>query len=65
MNMPLLSAIFTIAFTVTVGIFMVVVIVMDKVTAVSMIGAVVAGTLVSLPAAVLISKKLATFGKSS
>lgn len=65
MNMPLLSAIFTIAFTVTVGIFMVVVIVMDKVTAVSMIGAVVAGTLVSLPVAVLISKKLATFGKSS
>lgn len=65
MNVPLFSAIFTIAFTVAVGIFMVVVIVMDKVTAVSMIGAVVAGTAVSLPVAVLISKKLATFGKSS
>lgn len=65
MNVPLFSAIFTIAFTVAVGVFMIAVIVMDKVTAVSMIGAVVAGTLVSLPVAVLISKKLATFGKSS
>lgn len=58
MNMPLFSAIFTIAFTVIVGILMVVVIVLDKVNAMTMLGCVSIGTLISIPMALVVSKKL-------
>lgn len=60
MNIPLFSAMFTIAFTVIVGVLMIVVIVLDQVTAATMWGAAGLGTLISIPVALLVSKKLSS-----
>lgn len=65
MNIPLLSAIFSIAFTVIVGILMIITIVLDKINATTMIGAVIVGAVISLPVAFVVSKKLGKLGKSS
>lgn len=58
MNVPLFSAIFTIAFTVIIGILMVVIIVLDKANTMTMIGCVGVGTLISIPISAVVSKKL-------
>lgn len=58
MNVPLFSAIFSIASTVIIGVLMVVLFVNDLGSAVSVIGAVVVGAVVSLPIAWVVTKKL-------
>lgn len=63
MNVPLFSAIFSISATVLIGVLMIAIIVMDMVSATFMIGAVVVGFLVSLPIALVVSKKLGATGK--
>lgn len=57
MNLPLFSAIFSIAFTVTIGILMIVAFVTGFDKAVHIVGAVVVGALISLPVAMIVTKK--------
>lgn len=64
MNMPLLAAIFSIASTVLIGVIMIVLIVLEKSNLQTMIGAVVAGVVISIPIAIAVTKKLSTLGKS-
>lgn len=59
MNVPLFSAIFTIAFTVIIGILMVVIIVLDRANIATMIACSGIGALISLPVSFVVSKKLA------
>lgn len=58
MNLPLFSAIFTIAFTVVIGVIMVVLFVNNMANAQTILGAVAVGTLISLPTAFGVAKKL-------
>ena len=60
MNMPLFSAIFSIAFTVIIGVLMVVLFVNDFDKPLYIFGAVGVGALVSLPIAFVVAKKLST-----
>lgn len=58
MNLPLFSAIFSIAFTVIIGILMIFAFVTGFDKMIYIIGAVVIGTVISLPVAVVITKKI-------
>lgn len=58
MNIPLFSAIFSIASTVLIGVLMVVLFVNEIATGVFVLGAVVLGMLISLPIALVVTKKL-------
>ncbi|TWV81988.1 hypothetical protein [Moraxella sp. VT-16-12] len=58
MNMPLFSAIFSIAFTVLIGVLMVILFVNDYDKPLYVFGAVGLGTLISLPIAYVVTKKL-------
>lgn len=58
MNIPLFSAIFSIAATVLIGVLMVILFVNDYDDAVYILGAVGVGTLVSFPIAYAVTKKL-------
>lgn len=58
MNVPLFSAIFSIAATVLIGVLMIVLFVNDLATAPFVIGSVVVGALVSLPIALTVTKKM-------
>lgn len=60
MNVPLFSAIFSIAFTVVIGVIMVVLFVNNMANAQTILGAVAVGTLISLPIAFGVTKKLST-----
>lgn len=60
MNMPLFSAIFSIAFTVIIGVLMVVLFVNDFDKPLYIFGAVGVGALISLPIAFVVAKKLST-----
>lgn len=64
MNMPLFSAIFSIAFTVLIGVLMVVLFVNDFDKPLYIFGAVALGTLISLPIAFTVTKKLSSLGGS-
>lgn len=64
MNMPLFSAIFSIAFTVLIGVLMVVLFVNDFDKPLYIFGAVALGTLISLPIAFTVTKKLSSLGSS-
>lgn len=64
MNMPLFSAIFSIAFTVLIGVLMVVLFVNDFDKPLYIFGAVALGTLISLPIAFVVTKKLSTLSNS-
>lgn len=58
MNMPLLSAIFTIAFTVSIGILLIIAFVAGFDKASHIIGCIVIGAVISLPLAILVTKKI-------
>lgn len=58
MNMPLLSAIFTIAFTVSIGILLIMAFVTGFDKASHIIGYIVIGAVISLPLAILVTKKI-------
>lgn len=58
MNMPLFSVIFSIAFTVLIGVLMVILFVNDYDKPLYVFGAVGLGTLISLPIAYVVTKKL-------
>lgn len=58
MNFPLFSAIFSIAFTVIIGILMIIAFVTGFDKAMHIIGAVVIGTVISLPVALVVTKKI-------
>lgn len=64
MNLPLLSMLFSMAFTVIVGVLMIVAFVtgFDKMP--HIIGAVVIGGLISLPVAVVLTKKISNLTSS-
>ena len=58
MNFPLFSAIFSIAFTVIIGILMIIAFVTGFDKAVHIVGAVVIGAVISLPVALVVTKKI-------
>ncbi|WP_432481616.1 hypothetical protein [Moraxella sp. ZY200743] len=58
MNIPLLTAMFSIAFTVAVGILLIIAFVTGFDSTPYILGAVVIGALISLPIAVIITKKV-------
>ena len=58
MNFPLFSAIFLIAFTVIIGILMIIAFVTGFDKAVHIVGAVVIGAVISLPVALVVTKKI-------
>lgn len=58
MNFPLLSIIFTIAFTVTIGILIIAAVVTGFDKGTYIIGAIVVGGLISLPVSVVLTKKI-------
>lgn len=60
MNIPLFSAIFSIAFTVIVGVLMIILFVNDLSNMTTVIGAVVAGALVSVPIALIVTKRMSS-----
>lgn len=60
MNMPLFSAIFSIAFTVLIGVLMIILFVNDFDKPMYIFGAIGVGALVSLPLAYVVTKKLST-----
>lgn len=60
MNFPLLSAVFTIAFTVTVGILMIVAVVMGFDKAVHILGAIGVGFMLSLPITLIVTKRISS-----
>lgn len=64
MNVPLLSAVFTIAFTVTVGVFMIVAFVTGFDKAVHILGAIGVGFLLSLPISVMVTKRISQLTSS-
>lgn len=59
MNIPLFSAIFSIAFTVIIGVLMIVAFVTGFDKGMHIIGAVVIGAVISLPVALFVTKRLA------
>ena len=58
MNFPLFSAIFSIAFTVIIGILMIIAFVTGFDKAMYIVGAVVIGAVISLPVALVVTKKI-------
>lgn len=58
MNIPLFSAIFSIAATVLIGVLMVILFVNELATAPFVIGSVVLGALIALPIALTVTKKM-------
>lgn len=58
MNFPLFSAIFSIAFTVIIGILMIIAFVTGFDKAMHIIGAIVIGAVISLPVAFVVTKKI-------
>ncbi|MDO4441141.1 MAG: hypothetical protein Q4B81_03050 [Moraxella sp.] len=58
MNIPLLTAMFSIAFTVAVGVLMIVAFVTGFDSMPYILGAIVVGALISLPVAVVVTKKI-------
>lgn len=58
MNFPLFSAIFSIAFTVIIGILMIIAFVTGFDKAMHIIGAIVIGAVISLPVALVVTKKI-------
>lgn len=58
MNFPLFSAIFSIAFTVIIGILMIIAFVTGFDKAMHIVGAVVIGAVISLPVALVVTKKI-------
>lgn len=60
MNIPLFSAIFSIASTVIIGVLMVVVFVNEMTNMQTILGAVVAGFVISIPIALVVTKKIAS-----
>ncbi|WP_294034043.1 hypothetical protein [uncultured Moraxella sp.] len=66
MNLPLFSAIFSIAFTVIIGILMIIAFVTGFDKAMHIAGAIVVGAVISLPVAVVVTKKISalTGGKN-
>lgn len=58
MNIPLFSAIFSIAFTVAAGVLMIIAFVMGFDSAMHIIGSAVVGLLISIPAALVVTKRL-------
>lgn len=65
MNIPLFSAIFSIASTVLIGILMIVVFVNDMTNMQTVLGAVVAGLVVSIPIALVVTKRISTMTNSA
>lgn len=64
MNLPLFSAILSIASTVIIGVLMIVLIVLDYISGVSMVAAAGVGLLISVPIAMAVTKKVGSLGKS-
>lgn len=60
MNIPLFSAIFSIAATVIIGVLMIVLFVNDLSSLTTVIGAVIVGALVSIPIALIVTKRMST-----
>ena len=60
MNMQLFAIIFSIAFTVLIGLLMIVAFVTGFDKGVHIIGTVIAGTVISLPISVVVTKKLSS-----
>lgn len=58
MNFPLFSAIFSIAFTVIIGILMIIAFVTGFDKAMHIIGAIIIGAVISLPVALVVTKKI-------
>lgn len=58
MNIALLTTIFSIAFTVIIGVLMIILFVLDMGNLQTVLGAVAVGTVVSVPIAVMVTKKL-------
>lgn len=65
MNIPLFSAIYSIAATVLIGVLMVILIVNELSNAQTMIGAVVAGLVVSIPIALVVTKRMSAMTNSA
>lgn len=65
MNFPLLSAVFTIASTVIMGVLVVVAIVTGFDTGLHIVGAIGAGFLISLPVSFVVAKKIGSLGGSN
>lgn len=64
MNVPLFSAIYSIAATVIIGVLMIVLFVNYLGSATYIIGAVIIGALISLPVALMVTKKLSQTSNS-
>ncbi len=64
MNIPLFSAIFSIAATVIIGVLMIVLFVNDLSSLKTVIGAVIAGALVSIPIAFIVTKRMSALTNS-
>lgn len=60
MNFPLLSIVFTIAFTVTIGVLVVIAVVTGFDKGSYIIGVIAAGALISLPVSVAVTKRIAS-----
>ncbi|UXZ04654.1 hypothetical protein [Moraxella nasicaprae] len=60
MNFPLLSIVFTIAFTVIIGVLFVIAVVTGFDKGSYIIGVIIAGALISLPVSVAVTKRIAS-----
>ncbi|MDO4894529.1 hypothetical protein [Moraxella sp.] len=60
MNFPLLSIVFTIAFTVTIGVLFVIAVVTGFDKGSYIIGVIAAGALISLPVSMAVTKRIAS-----
>lgn len=64
MNIPLFSAIFSIAFTVIVGVLMIILFVNELSNMMTVIGAVAVGALISIPIALVVTKRMSSLTNS-
>ncbi|AWY19895.1 hypothetical protein LP123_04830 [Moraxella bovis] len=65
MNIPLFSAIFSIASTVLIGVLMIMVFVNDMTNMQTVLGVVVAGLVVSIPIALVVTKRISAMTNSA
>lgn len=65
MNIPLFSAIFSIASTVIIGVLMVVVFVNEMTNMQAILGAVAVGFIISIPIALMVTKKVSSLTGST
>ncbi|STY93150.1 hypothetical protein [Moraxella bovis] len=65
MNIPLFSAIFSIASTVLIGVLMIMVFVNDMTNMQTVLGVVVAGLVVSTPIALVVTKRISAMTNSA